>query len=181
MLLTSPFPQASVSGQSDTTTSQLRSAVGPGECPGAGAVHRRTFTVPPTEAAVPEARHDVNEALQEWGVFLEADRAYAVELIVTELVTNSVLHAGSVTPRIAVTVEADASRGLSLGVGDNHPARPTGRHAVSAEETSGRGLGIIEILVDELGGNIDTRPDGDRGKSIWVHLPAPAQSVEDAA
>ncbi|MFD9124540.1 ATP-binding protein [Kitasatospora sp. NPDC059571] len=147
----------------------------------AGRVSRRwTFMVEPCAAAVPQARRDVAAILKVWGVGLDPDLSYTVELVVTELVTNAVVHAGWATPRIAVTVEARADGGLGVGVGDNDPGRPSAGTA-PMEATGGRGLAIIEVLLAELGGDIVTRRDAGGGKTVWVHVPAAGHLAKRAA
>ncbi|MFD9127198.1 ATP-binding protein [Kitasatospora sp. NPDC059571] len=141
---------------------------------------RRTFMVASNVEAVPQARHAVSEILETWGVESESDLAYAVQLIVTELVTNAVVHAGQVTPRIAVTVEAATGGELGVGVGDNDPGHPSAG-AVSADATGGRGLAIIETLLAELGGDTAILCDAAGGKTVWARLPAHGGTVERAA
>lgn len=95
------------------------------------------------------ARHHVDEEQSEVAV-----------LVVSELVTNAVVHAG--TP---VTVDADLEGGcLRVSVGDGSPEVPVLRD-VEPTATSGRGLRIVEQLADRWG--IDP---GDRGKAVWFEL-----------
>nr|WP_179419727.1 ATP-binding protein [Streptomyces sp. TLI_235] len=129
---------------------------------------------------MPQARHAVTGILEAWGVGLEPDLEYTVALIVTELVTNAVVHAGRVTPRIAVTVEAGENGGLGVGVGDNDPGQPSAG-AAPMDATGGRGLAIIEVLLAELGGDTATRRDADGRKTVWVYLPAAGRCTECAA
>ena len=87
-----------------------------------------------------------------------------VELVVTELVSNTVLHApGPVT----VQVSRPGGQGLRLEVADASATLPV-RRAASAGGTTGRGLNLVELLTDAWG--VEPRPDGRAGKSIWCRF-----------
>ncbi|MFD9123234.1 ATP-binding protein [Kitasatospora sp. NPDC059571] len=143
-------------------------------------VRRFTFAVPPTRAAVPEARHNIARTLRKWGLLLDGDLQYTLALIVTELVTNAVRHAGRVTPWITVTLQAHVDGLLGVGVADNHPQAPATRDT-SGDDLNGRGMSILQILLSELGGEITIRRWAQGGKTIWAHFPLPAELEADAA
>jgi anti-sigma regulatory factor (Ser/Thr protein kinase) len=113
-------------------------------------------------AAAPDAprraRHFVAGVLREWGyggVFLDD-----AQLIVTELATNAVIHAGSA---FSVVVRAGED-GARISVADGSCRRPQVRPA-DPLATSGRGLRLIAALTDHW--DADINPDG---KTVWAEL-----------
>ena len=88
-------------------------------------------------AAPGEARRFVRRSLGE--VALHQDLVDAVELLVSELVTNAVVHASS-DPRLTLLVHADRVR---VEVGDDDPALPAHREP-DAERPGGRGLLLLD-------------------------------------
>ena len=102
------------------------------------------FTIPPDPAAVLQARRRVKEELGDLPQRVVAD----AELVVSELVTNSVLHAG-LAPRDVIEValrrdderlviEVDDRDGFFGKVGQHGPARRPG----------GMGLKLLDALCD---------------------------------
>jgi len=90
---------------------------------------------------------------------LAADAA----LVVTELATNAVLHAGS-----AFSVSLALSGGaIRISVGDTVPLGPTGVDKQLAA-ASGHGLGVVAAMATRWG--VETAP---RGKAVWAELPLP--------
>ncbi|MFF9212868.1 MULTISPECIES: ATP-binding protein [unclassified Streptomyces] len=90
-----------------------------------------------------------------------------VTLIVTELLTNALLHSGTTEIGLQITVDAGT---LHISVRDGMPGaanpHPTHEHA-----ESGRGLQIVAALVRDLGGVWGTR---DSGAETWCDLALPA-------
>lgn len=85
-------------------------------------------------------------------------------LLISELVTNSVLHGG---PPIVLAVDCDGD-GLHVRVRDGSPAMPQGRPADDGAE-NGRGLTLVELLTDTWG----VEPVADEhgtGKQVWFEL-----------
>jgi DNA-binding NarL/FixJ family response regulator len=105
-----------------------------------------------------EARRMVSEALQRWDDRVPGDD---VELLVTELVTNAVLHGGS-APEVALLLLPDAIR---VEVADGSSEMPQLR-AATLEDTSGRGI----ALVDELASRWGAEPGADGGKTVWFEI-----------
>jgi len=105
------------------------------------------------------ARRWMAEQCSTWGCDDLADTA---SLIVSELVTNVFLHAGT-----ACTIEADfAHPELTVAVSDGHSAELYVRQA-SATAEHGRGLAIVASLADTWG--VDhQRAD----KSVWFTVSA---------
>jgi len=78
-------------------------------------------------------------------------------LLVSELVTNSVLHGG---PPVVVAVDCDEAT-LQVRVRDGSPALPAPRDAASRDE-NGRGLALVAEMSADWG--VDTEEDG---KHVW--------------
>jgi len=82
------------------------------------------------------------------------------ELLVSELVTNAVLHARSET---RVTIE-HAGATVRISVHDTSPTQPRLRE-LGPESVTGRGL----LLVDRIARRWGVDSDGD-GKSVWFEV-----------
>ena len=111
----------------------------------------------PAELSTPAAaRRFVVEALRTAGVPV----ADALPVVVSELVTNSVLHAAS-KARIQVLVRGPSRprRGLRLGPDPAVPRNP------GPDTVTGRGLMLVEALTDRWG----SAPTDD-GKVVWFEL-----------
>jgi anti-sigma regulatory factor (Ser/Thr protein kinase) len=78
-------------------------------------------------------------------------------LLVSELVTNSVLHGG---PPVVVAVDCDEAT-LQVRVRDGSPMLPAPRDAASGDE-NGRGLALVAEMSADWG--VDTEEDG---KHVW--------------
>ena len=81
-------------------------------------------------------------------------------LVVSELATNAVLHAGS---GFAVTLTHDDDV-MRVAVADDERERPAPVDAASSA-VGGRGLRIVDLLADRWG--VDDLADG---KSVWVEF-----------
>lgn len=92
------------------------------------------------------------------------DVAEIAELLVSELVTNAVLHAGTV---VRLRVLGDGAR-VRIEVSDGINAPPS-RRRYSAEAATGRGLGLVEALAAEWGTRSDVA-----GKTVWCTVGAGA-------
>ena len=126
-------------------------------------VRHASWSFPPHEHSVRDARRFVRETLTDWGLDEVAELAV---LAVSELVTNALVHAG--TPS---EVELDlTSTTVRLSVRDSHPERTLalvpGRPDDAAE--GGRGLMITASLAPVWGVEY-TRSD----KTIWLEFPVP--------
>jgi serine phosphatase RsbU (regulator of sigma subunit)/anti-sigma regulatory factor (Ser/Thr protein kinase) len=107
--------------------------------------------------AVPCARRFVTAALAGTDA---ADLAVDAELVVSELVTNAILHAGApVDVSLAV-----AGRTVRIEVRDPVRVSPV-RGLAGADAMTGRGLGLVAALTSGWG----TEPRGD-GKVVWAEL-----------
>ncbi|UER54475.1 SpoIIE family protein phosphatase [Kineosporiaceae bacterium SCSIO 59966] len=133
---------------------------------GGPGVRQATFEAATTDAAAVRAmRRAVTDRVRDWGWHERADE---VELLVSELITNAVVHVGG---SVVVTVTGSDAE-LTVAVSDTsvHTPQPrtddlTGEDSVW--RTSGRGLAIVSAVADSWG--ID--PSGP-GKSVWFSLSA---------
>lgn len=89
------------------------------------------------------------------------DAADVVELLVSELVTNAILHAGT-----EVTLQLSYDDGvLRVEVRDALPGKGVRRRHFGTAATTGRGLELIEALATEWGVEA-----GAHGKTVWFTL-----------
>ncbi|WP_171166892.1 ATP-binding protein [Streptomyces sp. I05A-00742] len=147
----------------------------PGQAPPrepAGSAARRgswRFTAPALPTSVPRARHGVRDLMRRQKVPLAGDRLDGLLLIVSELVTNAVQHAALLSPELTVEVSVGPA-GVRVAVEDGHPYRP--RPLVPDEERiGGRGLLLVQAVVDEAGGSYDVEHTPGGGKVVWASLP----------
>ncbi|MBA2951931.1 ATP-binding protein [Streptomyces himalayensis] len=136
-----------------------------------GTCHVRQFILPTQPASVPKARHRACAALTDLGLDPNTEVTQTALLIISELVTNSVVHAGHRSPQVSITVATEPCT-LILAVHDRHPQRPALPTPPDATSTGGRGLLIIADLTRQAGGSARTVPDPDEvGKTVLVRLP----------
>lgn len=123
-------------------------------------------TLPPHASSVGEARRLVRSELRETG---REDLVETAELVVSELVTNALVHAGT---SIEVTARV-GDDGLHVEIRDGSPHLPAARHH-SMMAGTGRGLRLVQQMVDSWG----AYPDAD-GKVVWFQLAAGDQEAEN--
>ncbi|MET9804625.1 ATP-binding SpoIIE family protein phosphatase [Streptomyces sp. NPDC006368] len=138
-------------------------------------------SLPGNPLAPAAARRFVRAALADWtGLALPAaaainDRvADDAVLVVAELVTNAVVHAGTTVELLVRLEEPDGDQpaALVLEVSDHHPARTVRNEQhpaegeVSGPEEYGRGLQLVAALAECWG--ITYRPGL---KTVWARLP----------
>ena len=117
--------------------------------------------LPPEPEVVTTARH----ALDQLTDLLPPEKLEDVRLVVSELVTNSILHAG-LSPEeqisLKVTVSDEAVRGsvCDPGPGLGMPSEPSPRSDLSG----GRGLPIVETITDRWG------IEGNRHACVWFEI-----------
>ena len=85
-------------------------------------------------------------------------------LLITELVTNAVLHGG---PPILLAIECDDTS-LHVRVRDGSPALPARREA-GQESQNGRGMTLVELLTSTWG-VVPVAHEGGDGKEGWFEL-----------
>lgn len=87
------------------------------------------------------------------------------ELLVSELVTNAVVHAG--TPcELRIRPDGD---GVHVEVRDRDPSLPSRNGHPDPMATSGRGVALVRDLADEFG----MGPVSSGGKAVWFFLRRP--------
>ncbi|MFE9447956.1 ATP-binding protein [Streptomyces sp. NPDC006739] len=109
------------------------------------------------EHSVRHIRRIVRSLLDDWELPQLAD---SVELAVTEVVTNVVRHVPDRRCSLAVLRLASAVR---VEVGDGSPRLPCPQDASPAEAECGRGLLLLDAVVDEWG----VVPGPGIGKTVW--------------
>jgi anti-sigma regulatory factor (Ser/Thr protein kinase) len=112
---------------------------------------------PAEPSAVPQARRFALDVLAE----LLPDRAALLELMVSELVTNCVVHARSpFTLRLEASPHEVRVEVSDRAAGSVRPKRPT------PHDLHGRGLQIVQKLADSWG----VRPSDRGGKTVWFAM-----------
>ncbi|GGL02120.1 SpoIIE family protein phosphatase [Streptomyces flaveus] len=120
--------------------------------------------------AVMHARRFTTRTLRRWKIQEAAD---AVLLVVSELVTNALVHTqGEV--RVDLTLRGDR---LRVSVNDASPRAPAKPVIVDWEATGGRGLVLVEAVSESFG----TVPVAG-GKQVWseIAVPPPAPAPTDS-
>jgi anti-sigma regulatory factor (Ser/Thr protein kinase) len=116
----------------------------------------------PDHTAAARARQFVAETLRTWGL---DDAIEDAELLVSELVTNAILHARSPA---TVRIDRDAPR-LRVAVCDTSPAPPRLRD-YGPDAVTGRGM----LLVDRIARRWGVELSGN-GKCVWFEVDAAGQ------
>lgn len=91
---------------------------------------------------------------------MAADQLDVLELLTSELITNSLVHARS---EMEVTAHHD-QRGVRVSVSDLDSRRPV-QFPQDDGALGGRGLALVDALADDWG--VDDHPDG---KAVWFRL-----------
>jgi anti-sigma regulatory factor (Ser/Thr protein kinase) len=124
-----------------------------------------TLQLVPALRAPRAARAFVTETLTAWDV--QADEVEAAKLVVSELVTNAVLHSPeSATISLDLRLTDGAVRVLVTDGGLAEPKRRAPPDASTAE--SGRGVRLFDAFTERWG----TESHGRDGKTVWCELRA---------
>lgn len=129
---------------------------------GGEATHAAVIELSPRTLSAQEARQFVHDQCEHWGCRELVDTAM---LVVSELVTNAVVHAA--TPAELRAEWADGV--LRLEVLDHAEASPPDPRIASPDDEGGRGL----FLVDALSAAWGVEPS-ESGKVVWAEVTAPA-------
>lgn len=109
----------------------------------------QVFPLSHAARAVPAVRRRVREVLDGWG--LPADAAEDVLLVVSELVTNALVHARPPATLRLRRVPAGECRAVRVEVTDHGPAASPGPYAALAPDEHGRGLDVVAALSTRCG------------------------------
>ncbi|MFE9607558.1 ATP-binding protein [Streptomyces sp. NPDC006012] len=109
------------------------------------------------EHSVRHIRNIVRSLLHDWG---RAELTDAVELGVTELVTNVVRH---VPDRRCVLLVQRRRAVVRVEVTDGSPELPLVSFGPALDREGGRGLVLVDAVADKWG--VEPRPGG--GKTVW--------------
>ncbi|MFG2288260.1 ATP-binding protein [Streptomyces sp. NPDC048595] len=125
----------------------------------------QVFPLPHIPEAVSVVRRRARTVLADWN--LAPDLAEDALLVISELITNAVVHA--LPPAVLrLSLAVDGRNTLRVEVTDAGPAAAGGRPvAESCVGECGRGLGIVSALAAECG----TRADAG-GSARWAEFPA---------
>ena len=135
---------------------------------------RAVLRLAPDAGSPRRARDFLADACRRWDAsrFLEPGG-----LVVSELVTNAVRHAGTdILLGLVLTGDGDgdgSARALTVTVRDGGPGLP---HVVPPEERGlgGRGLAMVDKLAEVWGVDAD-----EHGKSVWCRLEEKRSVVPD--
>jgi anti-sigma regulatory factor (Ser/Thr protein kinase) len=121
------------------------------------------FSFPPDASSAAAARRSVGTVLGTAGY--QGDH-HVIALLVSEMATNAVIHAGT-DFQVVVQAGCDA---VSVDVIDAGAHHPTGRQPLDIGATTGRGLRLVEALADHWGCD---DVDADH-KRMWFSIGPPA-------
>ena len=121
-----------------------------------------TFEFPPTTDAVPAAR----AALNPLGDEVDADAMDDARLLVSELVTNAVRHAG-LGPRDVIKVSARVHDGiLRVVVRDAGVGFDVAPRTIASSESAGWGLHLVAEIAERWGATVDGATE------VWFEIAA---------
>lgn len=113
--------------------------------------------LPPEPRSAAKARSFARDYVAASGSSADPD---VVELLVSELVTNAVLHA-----RTSVIVNISTARGgIRVEVADEAVGSVAQRH-YSPDATTGRGVGLVDVLASDWGVRSHAY-----GKTVWFEV-----------
>lgn len=144
------------------TTAQLDAALSGEATPGGEAEH--VFSLPHTPGAVSGIRRHIRAVLVGWN--LAADLTEEILLVVSELLTNAIVHAlPPATLRLSLS-GADRCGAVRVEVTDMGPVIPAGVPASAVDpDEHGRGLAIVTALAARCGVHVHSG-----GTSRWAEL-----------
>jgi serine phosphatase RsbU (regulator of sigma subunit)/anti-sigma regulatory factor (Ser/Thr protein kinase) len=140
-------------------------------------------SLPGNQLAPSAGRRFVRAALAEWtalgvpGAIGISDRLVAdAALLVSELVTNAVMHAGTTVDLTCRWEWPSEPCGLVVDVGDRRPTGVLPDHGAASVARRGRGLRLVGALAESWGVTYHRA-----GKSVWFRLDAAAGHADPLA
>jgi anti-sigma regulatory factor (Ser/Thr protein kinase) len=130
-------------------------------------VQHRRLRLAPRRTVVREARQFAAETLRDWRLTRQLDPAV---LVVSELVTNAVLHAAT-TLRVALS---NADGCVRVAVSDHDDLAPEARDAQSSARDGMNGRGLL--LVQAVSRSWGVFPSRVPGKTVWSVLDGSSSS-----
>jgi serine phosphatase RsbU (regulator of sigma subunit)/anti-sigma regulatory factor (Ser/Thr protein kinase) len=121
---------------------------------------------------ISDARHQLRALLHDWP---DEDQIDSAVLMVSEMITNVLVHTDGDALVSAETAGESGGRTLRVEVADTSDELPH-RRKPGEMASSGRGLVLMEVLADEWG--VDPRGDG---KMIWFELRESVPATPEAA
>jgi hypothetical protein len=121
------------------------------------------IVLPPESASVPQARRFVADQLAD----LSRETVDVARLLVSEIVTNAVLHAGT---ELTLTLDRGEST-VQVQIEDANPLLPVVR-SHGPDAGTGRGLHVLDHLATRWGTS-----EIDGGKIVWFEIPTTAQDA----
>ncbi|MGW2724885.1 ATP-binding protein [Streptomyces sp. NPDC001492] len=133
----------------------------------AGAGHPRyAENHPRTEGTAAHARRLVRAAFALWELDHLTERG---ELVITELVANAVRHTSC--PLVRLIVSRPSPNRVRLAVVDRAPRQLPQLRQAGADDTSGRGLPLVDAYSDRWGYDLmGGKPGAPWGKAVWSEL-----------
>ncbi|GAA2467899.1 SpoIIE family protein phosphatase [Streptomyces macrosporus] len=122
-------------------------------------------------ARIADARHQLRELLYDWAV---EDQVEGAVLLLSELLTNALVHTDGDATVVAELTGEHGSRRLRVEVADRSDELPHRRNPGELA-SRGRGLLLMEMVAHAWG----VEPRGE-GKSIWFEIHEGAESPVDA-
>ncbi len=113
----------------------------------------------PAASSIPVARRFVTTCLEQWE---QDDAVWTVQLLLSELATNAVLHAGGHGFTVEVALLPDGA--VRLAIADDS-ARPPLLRNYGTGATTGRGMALVADLA--RGWGVEPRPGG---KVVWCEI-----------
>jgi anti-sigma regulatory factor (Ser/Thr protein kinase) len=115
-----------------------------------------SFELPGVPSSATKARHFACDQVAHFS----AELSDTVAILVTELVTNAILHART-DLRVGIEIRPPVVR---LSVTDQSTRLPVLRH-YAPDDVTGRGLALIDALADSWGVDLT-----EEGKSVWCEI-----------
>jgi hypothetical protein len=120
----------------------------------------------PSELSSPgEARRALGAELVGHGISLDRPEVESAMLVISELVTNAIVHGSS---PIRMIVDIGDRESINLAVTDAADEVPHMRCLPTAGQVGGWGMELIDRV--SLSWGVLSAPDHEAGKIVWAHL-----------